>query len=105
MAPGGFNIDAKVRRQSIDLQDLVYGHGYAVDTLAKSLLAAEALIQKGQLQGFVKERYKSWHTPLGQKMLRGEMSLEEVARYAEEKQLDPQPRSGRQEWLDGLVHA
>ena len=105
MAPGGFNIDAKVRRQSIDLQDLVYGHGYAVDTLAKSRLAAEALIQKGQLPGFVKERYKSWHTPLGQKMLRGEMSLEEVARYAEEKQLDPQPRSGRQEWLDGLVHA
>jgi xylose isomerase len=101
---GGFNIDAKVRRQSIDLQDLFSGHINAVDTLAKALLHAAELIEKKQLGAFTKHRYKDWHGKLGQKILKGEMSFEALAKHVQTKKLDPKPRSGRQEMLEGLLH-
>jgi xylose isomerase len=56
---GGINFDAKVRRQSIDAEDLFHGHVGAIDLVARALLCAEAL--------------------------------------------DPEPRSGKQEWLENLV--
>lgn len=100
---GGFNLDAKVRRQSIDLEDLIHGHVNGVDTLAKALLQAAALIEKGHLLDFVKERYKSWHTGIGHKILNGQMSMESVSEYVKNNKIDPKPRSGRQEWLESLV--
>jgi xylose isomerase len=101
---GGFNIDAKVRRQSIDLQDLFSGHINAVDTLAKALLHAEELLSTKPFARFTKERYKGWRSPWARKMLAGKMSFAEVARLAAKKKLDPQPRSGRQEMLEGYLH-
>ncbi len=101
---GGFNIDAKVRRQSIDLQDLFSGHINAVDTLAKALLHAEELIENKQLDAFLKERYKGWHGKFGQKILKGEMTFETLSKYVEKNKLDPKPKSGRQEMLEGFLH-
>lgn len=101
---GGFNLDAKVRRQSIDLQDLFSGHINGVETLAKGLLEAEALIQKKQLEAFVKERYKGWKSPFGQKILKGKFTFQELAKYVDTHHLDPKPKSGRQEMLEGLLH-
>jgi xylose isomerase len=57
---GGNNFDAKVRRQSIDAVDLFYGHIGAVDMLARGLLSAAAMIEGGELQGFVDQRYAGW---------------------------------------------
>lgn len=102
---GGFNFDAKIRRQSIDLEDLFYGHVGGIDTIAKALLQAAALIEKGQIPHFVKDRYKNWHTGLGQKILQGKMTLESTASYAKEHRLDPKPKSGRQEWLENIFHS
>ena len=101
---GGFNFDAKVRRQSIDLQDLFTGHINSVDTLAKALLQAAELIEKKQISDFVKNRYKDWDSKLGQSILNGEMHFESLAHYVEKKKIDPQPRSGRQEMLEGLFN-
>jgi xylose isomerase len=102
--PGGFNFDAKLRRQSIDLEDLFIAHVNAADLLAKALLAAVHLIEKGALKEFVEKRYKSWEGPLGKKIFAKETSLEEIAAYAKQHQLDPKPRSGRQERLEGFLH-
>lgn len=104
MKPGGFNIDAKVRRQSIDLQDLFYGHINAVDTLAKALLNAEKLLQKDTLEEFKKKRYAGWKTGLGAKMLQGKMTFEQIAAHVKKEELDPKPVSGRQEWLEGVLN-
>lgn len=101
---GGMNLDAKVRRQSIDLSDLVIAHANGVDTLAKALLEAEKLIQKGRLEKWVKERYKGWDTPFGKDLLAGTLSFEEVAKYVDKHTLDPQPRSGKQEYCEGILH-
>jgi xylose isomerase len=101
---GGMNLDAKVRRQSIDLADLVTAHTNGVDTLAKALLEAEKLIQKGRLEKWGKERYKDWDTPFGKDLLAGNLSFEEVAKYVDKHKLDPQPHSGKQEYCEGLLH-
>lgn len=100
---GGFNFDAKLRRQSIDLVDLFYAHINAADTLAKALLQAAALIEKGTIADFQKKRYAAWEKGLGQKMLQGKMSFEQIAAHVQKHKIDPKPRSGRQEWLEGIL--
>lgn len=102
---GGFNLDAKVRRQSIDLEDLIYGHVLGVDTLAKALLQAAALIENGQLSEFVNERYKNWGAGIGEKILKKQMSFDSLSNYVKENRLDPRPKSGRQEFLETVLDA
>ena len=48
---GGINFDTKLRRQSMDRDDLFHGHVGAVDTMARSLLAAASLLGSGELAG------------------------------------------------------
>lgn len=103
-ATGGFNFDAKVRRQSVDAEDLVHAHVGGVDVLARSLLAAAAIIEDGTLDGFVAQRYAGWQGDLGQKILRGEMTLDQVADHAVQADLKLKPVSGRQEYLENLVN-
>jgi xylose isomerase len=100
---GGFNFDAKVRRQSVDPEDLFHAHVGGVDALARALLSAAAVIEDGRQAEFVRERYAGWTSELGRKLLDGEMSLAQAAQLTPDRQLDPQPRSGRQEYLENLI--
>jgi len=99
---GGFNFDAKVRRQSVDAEDLFHGHIGGVDVIAKALLRAEALITDGKLDAFRAERYAGWQGELGQ-AIKG-ASLAEIADMAVARDLAPKPVSGRQEWLENLLN-
>ena len=65
---GGFNFDAKVRRQSIDPADMFYGHVGGLDLLARTLLSAAALIENGGIDKFVEQRYAKWAGEAGQKI-------------------------------------
>ena len=100
---GGLNFDAKIRRQSIDPDDLVHAHVGGIDLCARAFLSAAALVEDGRLQAQRDERYAGWATPDAQAMLAGPMTLEAIAARAEAGALDPQPRSGRQERLENLV--
>ncbi len=75
---GGFNFDAKLRRQSIDREDLFHAHIGGMDTLARALLAADRLLAEGRLVDALEHRYAGWSAPLGQEILGGEASLEEL---------------------------
>ncbi len=101
---GGFNFDAKVRRQSIDAVDLFHGHIGGIDVIARSLLKAAAMIEEGSLEHFRAERYAGWNGELGQLIHRNGTTLGEIADYAEAKDLAPARRSGRQEWCENLVN-
>jgi xylose isomerase len=103
LTTGGFNFDAKIRRQSIDAADLFYGHIGGIDVLAKALLNAEAIIKDGRLQQFVDERYAGWKSEFGRKALT-DLSLEQLADHALQSTGDVRPRSGRQEYLENLVN-
>jgi xylose isomerase len=100
---GGNNFDSKVRRQSIDAVDLFYGHIGAVDVIARGLLNAVAMIEAGELAGFVKDRYAGWQTETGQAMLNGKMTLESVSDAALAEGIAPKPKSGRQEYLENII--
>lgn len=99
---GGFNFDAKVRRQSIDAIDLLHAHVGGLDLLARALLNAERLIADGGLADFVVRRYAGWNGAFGQDILAGRLSLAEIAEKAAAGP-EPHPVSGRQEMLENLV--
>ena len=101
---GGFNFDAKVRRQSLGLEDMFHGHIGAMDTLALALEKAVRLVQSDVLADFKKQRYSGWDAGLGRSILNGEHSLAALAGLATDGALAPQPVSGRQEWLEAQVN-
>ena len=100
---GGMNFDAKVRRQSFEPEDLIYAHMGGVDLCARAFLIAAKLIEEGKLKSAVSERYAGWEKPEAKAMLAGRQTLEQIAAAAEQKDINPKPRSGRQEWLENLV--
>jgi xylose isomerase len=101
---GGMNFDAKLRRQSIDPEDLFHAHIGGMDVLARGLIIAERMIQDGALDKVIEDRYAGWRGELGEKILGGRVSLAELSDQVLEKKLDPKPRSGRQEALENLVN-
>ena len=100
---GGNNFDAKVRRQSIDAADLFHGHIGGVDILARSLLNAAALIEGGELDALVTDRYAGWNSHAGKALLSASSNLEAISDAAVTAKIDPQPRSGRQEYVENIV--
>ncbi|HEX9448628.1 MAG TPA: xylose isomerase, partial [Dongiaceae bacterium] len=102
---GGLNFDAKIRRQSIDPLDLLHGHVGGIDTSARALLIAEKMITDGAHKRHVDERYAGWNTVEGKEILAGKHSLADLAKLAETRKLDPQSKSGRQEYLENLVNS
>jgi xylose isomerase len=105
LGTGGFNFDAKLRRQSLDPVDLFHAHVGGVDTLAHALLVAADLRKGGDLERFVADRYSGWGEDFGREILEGRHSLADLATRVETGGLDPQPRSGRQEMLENLVRS
>jgi xylose isomerase len=104
LGQGGFNFDAKVRRQSIDPADLLHGHVGGLDTLARGLKAAAALIADGTFDKVIDARYAGWQEKGAQAMLKGDRSLEQIAAWVEAENINPEPRSGQQEYLENLVN-
>lgn len=100
---GGNNFDAKVRRQSIDPADLFHGHIGGIDILARSLLNAAAMIEGGEIEALVTERYAGWRSADAQAMLSGGSSLEAISDAAVAAKIDPKPRSGKQEYVENIV--
>ncbi|MEL6572479.1 MAG: xylose isomerase [Pseudomonadota bacterium] len=100
---GGTNFDAKLRRQSLDADDLIAAHVGGMDMCARGLKSAYQMIQANALEGPREARYAGWDTPAGQAMLADGATLDGIAADAEAKQLNPQPVSGQQEKLENIV--
>jgi xylose isomerase len=98
------NFDAKIRRQSIDPDDLLEAHVGSMDACAKALIAAERMIADGRLDKFVEDRYSGWDGEEGKAILAGKRSLDDLANSVLNRGLDPQPRSGKQEHLERLIN-
>ena len=101
---GGTNFDAKLRRQSIDPEDLLIAHIGGMDICARGLKAAAEIIEDGELPNFVTERYADWQSKNAQAMLAGEETLETITARVEAQATNPKPRSGKQEWLENVVN-
>ncbi|TIW80180.1 MAG: xylose isomerase, partial [Mesorhizobium sp.] len=87
---GGTNFDAKLRRQSLDPDDLLIGHIGGMDACARGLKAAAKMIEDKALSGPLAERYAGWNTAEGKAMLSGKRTLEEIAERVVKKKIEPQ---------------
>ncbi|NTF32949.1 xylose isomerase [Rhizobium skierniewicense] len=101
---GGTNFDSKLRRQSLDPADLLIGHIGGMDCCARGLKAAAKMIEDKALSQPLADRYAKWDSPDAQKLLRGELKLDEIAAMVERDNINPEPKSGRQEYLENVVN-
>jgi xylose isomerase len=103
-ATGGFNFDAKLRRQSLDRSDLFHAHIGGIDTLARALLVAASMIEHGTLEQLREDRYAGWSGDLGRAINADGASLEALEGRVAAGEIDPRPVSGRQERLENVVN-
>ena len=100
---GGLNFDAKTRRQSNTIEDILLAYIAGMDTFALGLRLAYKLIEDGRIDEFIEKRYESYKTGIGKKIVNNETSLEELAEYAlTVKNFDVS--SGRQEYLESILN-
>jgi xylose isomerase len=100
---GGMNFDSKLRRQSIDPEDVFHAHIGGMDVLARGLLIAEKMMGDAKLQGAIDDRYAGWRGELGERILGGKVSLADLSDQVLQGGIEPRPRSGRQEFLENLL--
>jgi xylose isomerase len=99
---GGFNFDAKLRRQSTAPEDLFHAHIAGIDAVARGLLIADRLLEDEVLTRTTQQRYADWFTPRGQQIL-GDSSLEKLFELVLREELQPRVKSGRQELLENAL--
>ncbi|WP_417668190.1 xylose isomerase [Roseibium sp.] len=100
---GGTNFDAKLRRQSLDPQDLLIAHIGGMDCCARGLKAAARMLEDGVLTSFVEDRYAGWQSAEAKAMLTSS-SLEDIEQRVLNENINPEPKSGRQEYLENVVN-
>jgi xylose isomerase len=104
LGKGGLNFDAKVRRSSIDPLDLFYAHIGGMDAFARGLLIAQRLIDDKVLRNFTDERYGTFATGIGARIMAGQMGLPELDAWAK-REASPVLASGRQEMLENIINS
>lgn len=101
---GGINFDAKVRRASFTPEDIALSYIAGMDTFALGLIKASKIIEDGRIDEFVEKRYSSYESGIGEKILKEEISFEELEEYVLDKK-DFNIESGSQEYLESIINS
>jgi xylose isomerase len=104
LGSGGFNFDAKLRRPSIDLEDLFHAHIGGMDAYALAYKIALRIRAEGKLEKFVKERYASYDADYGKQIEKGKIGFRDLEKLVLKKLGEPKPKSGKQEYLENLLN-
>src|SRR6478736_2345532 len=99
---GGINFDAKTRRNSTDLTDIFHAHIGGMDTFARALLTANAILENGKYNQLLKDRYKSFDAGKGKQFEQGKLTLKDLHQLAV-KNGEPDQVSGQQEYFENLI--
>lgn len=100
---GGINFDAKLRRNSTDLEDLFIAHIAGIDAFAKALMAASTILEKSNYLELREKRYLSFDKGYGKAFENGELSIEDLRNIAI-NQGEPQQISGKQELYEAILN-
>ncbi len=99
---GGINFDAKVRRNSTDLEDKFIAHISGMDVFARGLICANEILVNSDYIKLKKNRYASYDSGNGSKFEKGELSLENLSKIAKEIG-EPEQLSGKQELYEQII--
>lgn len=99
---GGINFDAKVRRNSTDLEDKFIAHVAGMDIFARGLICAQEILENSDYKKLRKNRYASYDSGNGSKFEKGELSLEDLSKIAREHG-EPKQLSGKQELFEQII--
>lgn len=100
---GGVNFDAKIRRNSTDMEDLFHAHIGSMDAFARSLIIADEILQKSDYKSLRKERYASFDAGIGSDFEQGKLKLEDLRNHALAVG-EPKKRSGKQERFENILN-
>jgi xylose isomerase len=100
---GGLNFDAKTRRQSNTFEDILLAYIAGMDSFALGLRMADKLIRDGRIDKFMHERYASYESGIGKKIVDGATNFDELSTYALAHE-NIQVASGRQEYLESVLN-
>ena len=100
---GGVNFDAKIRRNSTDLEDVFIAHIGGADTFARALLAAEKLLYDSPYEDVISSRYSSFDSGNGKAFEEGKLTLEDLYKIAQ-KNGELELKSGKQELLENIIN-
>jgi xylose isomerase len=100
---GGINFDAKLRRNSTDLEDIFMAHIGGMDVFARALVIADKVRTESPLLQLKKDRYSSFESGNGKAFANGDLSLEDLRKIAKEVG-EPAQTSGKQEKLEQLIN-
>ena len=103
LSSGGVNFDAKIRRNSTDLEDLFIAHISGMDAMARSLLIAADILENSDYQSLRKKRYSSFDSGKGADFEAGTLSLTDLRNYAAESN-HPEQISGKQELYERIIN-
>jgi len=104
LGSGGFNFDAKLRRPSIDAEDLFHAHIGGMDAYALAFKLARRIIADGKFDQFVAQRYASFDTGFGKEIESGKANFKSLEKLVLGRLGEPTPRSGKQEYLENLLN-
>jgi len=99
---GGVNFDAHIRRNSTDLQDLVIAHISGMDTFARGLETAAAILEDSPYMKMRKERYASFDSGKGKDFEEGKLDFQALYEYGRNVG-EPRQISGQQELYETIV--
>jgi xylose isomerase len=103
LGSGGFNFDAKLRRPSVDLEDLFHAHIGGMDAYALAFKIARRILADGKFEGFVSGRYSSYDSGYGRRIEKRKVGFRKLERLILAKLGEPHPNSGKQEYLENLL--
>jgi len=100
---GGVNFDAKIRRNSTDLDDIFHAHIGGADTFARALLTADRIISSSAYEKMLSERYSSFDSGKGKDFENGKLNLEALYKIAHENG-ELKLQSGKQELFENIIN-
>jgi len=100
---GGVNFDAKIRRNSTDLEDIFLAHIGGADTFARGLLVADKILQESDYNKLKEKRYSSFDSGKGKEFENGKLSFEDLYGIAKENGELPSI-SGKQELFENIIN-
>jgi xylose isomerase len=101
---GGVNFDAKIRRNSTDLEDLFHAHIGGADTFARGIMVADKVLNDPAFSSIVNGRYSSFDSANGFAFEQGKLSLCDLFDVATRNTDAIKPRSGKQEYLENILN-